>query len=438
MPGTPDNVRTIKVDMMARVEGEGALNVTVKDGLVQDVQLRIFEPPRFFEAFLQGRHVNEVPDIVARICGICPVAYQMSAVHAIEPIFDVEIPDAIRNLRRLLYCAEWIESHVLHIYMLQAPDFLGFASGLDMARVHPDLVKQGLRLKKAGNQLLTLLGGRSVHPVSVKIGGFSRVPTKEQLHSLIDELRWARDAAAKTVQWVSGFEFTDQEQDYTFLALCGPSEYPMNTGLLGTNRGHQFRVEEFETHFHEEQVPYSNALHCIFQGRSYLTGPLARLSLNYDQLSPYTKQAFAETGLSLPIKRASMGIIARSLEVLYAVDEAIRLIEEYEPPPVSSVPVTFKTGTGIAVTEAPRGVLYHRYQVDEDGTILLAKIVPPTSQNQRRIEDDLRNMLPGLLDLNDEETAIKCEQHIRSYDPCISCATHFLKFTKEDLSITEI
>ena len=430
----PSNTRTIKIDMMARVEGEGALTVTVKDGQVQNVQLRIFEPPRFFEAFLQGRHVNEVPDIVARICGICPVAYQMSAVHALEPIFGVEIPRAIRDLRRLLYCGEWIESHVLHIYMLQAPDFLGYASGLDMARVHPDLVKQGLRLKKAGNHLITLLGGRSVHPVSVKIGGFSQVPTKDKLRVLKDEFLWARDAAVKTLQWVSGFEYTDLEQDYTFLALRGPSEYPMNTGQLVTNESHCLNVSEFEEHFHEEQVPYSTALHCTFQGKSYLTGPLARMALNHDQLSPFTKEIFAETGFSLPFKRASMGIVARSVEVLYALDEALRIIEEYEPPLSPSVPVTIKAGTGIAATEAPRGVLYHRFQVNEDGTIQLAKIIPPTSQNQRRMEDDLRSMLPGLLHLNDKEIANKCERHIRSYDPCISCATHFLKFTREEAS----
>ncbi len=434
MPGNPNNTRTIKIDMMARVEGEGALNVTVKDGQVQDVQLRIFEPPRFFEAFLQGRHVNEVPDIVARICGICPVAYQMSAVHALEPIFGVEIPQAIRDLRRLLYCAEWIESHVLHIYMLQAPDFLGFASGLEMARVHPDLVKRGLRLKKAGNQLLTLLGGRSVHPVSVKVGGFSQVPTKDQLHGLKDELLWARDAAVMTLKWVSDFEFTDLEQNYTFLALRGPSEYPMNVGSLITNEGHHLITSEFEDHFQEEQVPYSTALHCTLQGKSYLTGPLARLALNYDQLSPFVKEVFAATNFTLPFKLASMGIVARSVEVLYTIDESLRLIEEYEPPKFPSVPVTLKAGIGMAATEAPRGVLYHRYQVKEDGTIQLAKIVPPTSQNQRRIEDDLRNLLPGLLHLSDEEAATKCEEHIRSYDPCISCATHFLKFTREDLS----
>jgi coenzyme F420-reducing hydrogenase alpha subunit len=433
MPGTPEKSRTIKIDMMARVEGEGALHITVQDGRVQDVQLRIFEPPRFFEAFLQGRHVNEVPDIVARICGICPVAYQMSAVHALEPVFGVEIPQGIRDLRRLLYCGEWIESHVLHIYMLQGPDFLGFASGLEMARSHPDLVKRGLRMKKAGNQLLTLLGGRSVHPVSVQIGGFSQVPTKSVLHALKDELLWARDAAVGTLRWVSGFEFRDPEQTYTFLALRGPSEYPMNEGEVVTNQGHHMAASEFERHFHEEQVPYSNALHCTLNGKSYLTGPLARLALNHDQLSVLAKDVLQDTGFTLPFNRASMGIVARSVEVLYAFDEALRLIEQYEPPGAPFVPVTLRAGIGMAATEAPRGVLYHRYEVNADGTVRIARIVPPTSQNQRRMEDDLRILLPGILHLNDQETAMQCEQLIRSYDPCISCATHFLKFTREEV-----
>jgi len=436
MPGNSDNTHTIKIDMMARVEGEGALHVTVQDGRIHDVQLRIFEPPRFFEAFLQGRHANDVPDIVARICGICPVAYQMSAVHALEPIFGLDIPQGIKDLRRLLYCGEWIESHVLHIYMLQSPDFLGFDSGLDMARSHPDLVKRGLRIKKAGNQLLTLLGGRSVHPVSVTIGGFSQVPTKNALHALKDEFLWARDAAVETLRWVSGFEFRDPEQAYTFLALRGPSEYPMNEGDLVTNQEHHMTASEFESHFHEEQVSYSNALHCTLNGKSYLTGPLARLALNQDQLSLLAKEIFQSTGLALPFNRASMGIVARAVEVLYACDEALRLIENYEPPGAPAVPVTFRAGIGMAATEAPRGVLYHRYEVNPDGTIRIAKIVPPTSQNQRRIEDDLRNLLPGILHLTDQETAQKCEQHIRSYDPCISCATHFLKLTRENLPAT--
>ena len=419
---------------MARVEGEGALHVTVQDGQVQDVQLRIFEPPRFFEAFLQGRHFSEVPDIVARICGICPVAYQMSAVHALEPIFGIEIPKPLRDLRRLLYCAEWIESHTLHVYMLHAPDFLGYESGIEMARDCPDIIKRGLRLKKAGNQLLALLGGRSVHPVSVKVGGFYRVPSIRELENLKDELFWARDAAAETVRWVAGLEFQDPEQEYTFVALRSQTEYPMNEGAIASNQGLEIPQTQFENHFHEEQVPYSNALHCTLRGGSYLAGPLARLHLNYDQLSPLAKEGLTATGLHLPFKRPSLGIIARSVEVLYALDEAIRLIDQYEPPREPAVTGISRAGIGMAATEAPRGLLYHRYHVNSDGTIQLTKIVPPTSQNQRRIEDDLRSFLPSILHLTNEEAALNCERIIRSYDPCISCATHFLKLDVKVLS----
>ena len=213
------------------------MRVTVKDGEVRDVELRIFEPPRYFEAFLVGRHFAEVPDIVARICGICPVAYQMSAVHALEQAFGIRVPGPIRDLRRLIYCAEWIESHALHVYMLHAPDFLGYDGAIDMAKDHRDAVARGLRLKRAGNRLLALLGGRSVHPVSVKVGGFSRVPTRHELLGLTDELLWARDAAIETVQWVAGFEKPEFRQDYTFAALAPEDEYPFNEGPIRSSQG---------------------------------------------------------------------------------------------------------------------------------------------------------------------------------------------------------
>ena len=427
MPGKPPKTRTINVDMVARVEGEGALHVTVKDGAIQDVQLRIFEPPRFFEAFLQGRHYSEVPDIVARICGICPVAYQMSAVHAIESIFGVSVDGALRDLRRLLYCAEWMESHTLHIYMLHGPDFLGFESGIEMAKQYPDIVKRGLRLKKAGNDLLALLGGRSVHPVSVKVGGFSKVPSIKDFDKIQEDLLWARDAALDTVKWVAGFDFQDPEQDYTFVSLRSSTEYPMNEGRIASSRGLDVPAAEFERHFTERQVSYSHALQCTLNGASYFVGPLARLHLNHERLPTVAKQALEASGLRLPLKRASTGIVARAVEVLFAVEEALSIIERYEPPPEPAVPVTVKSGEGTAATEAPRGILYHRYRVQEDGSIHEAKIVPPTSQNQSRIEEDLRAYLPSVLHLSNKEAAVNCERIIRSYDPCISCATHFLK-----------
>ncbi len=427
MPGKETSTRTISINMIARVEGEGALDVTVKDGQVCNVQLRIFEPPRFFEAFLQGRSYEEVPDIVARICGICPVAYQMSAVHALEQIFGIQCEQSIRDLRRLMYCGEWIESHVLHMYMLHAPDFLGYESAIAMAKDYPKMVNRGLRLKKIGNQILTLLGGRSVHPVSVKVGGFSRVPRVHELQSLREELLWARDAAVETIYWVAGFTFPDFVQPYTYVALKPSREYPFNEGPIASNLGLHIAANEFESHFLESQVPHSNALHCVLHGSSYLAGPLARLHLNRDQLSPLTKQTLTDTGLPLPLCNPFHSIVARATEVLYAIEEAIRLIETYQAPSAPAVPVVVRAGTGMACTEAPRGILYHRFNVADDGTIKEAKITPPTSQNQLRIEEDLQAFIPQILTQTNKEVALSCERVIRCYDPCISCATHFLK-----------
>jgi coenzyme F420-reducing hydrogenase alpha subunit len=423
--------RTIAVDLMARVEGEGALRVTVERGRVRDVELRIFEPPRFFEAFLVGRHFEEVPDIVARICGICPVAYQMSAVHALEAIFGLSVDGPLRDLRRLLYCAEWIESHALHVYMLHAPDFLGYASAIEMARDHPQAVTRGLRLKKAGNALLALLGGRSVHPVSVKVGGFSRVPRRRELEALRDELRWAHDAAVETVRWVAGFEFPDFAQDYTCVALSPADGYPFNEGAIASSGGLRIPGRDFESRFAETQVPYSSALHCTLDGSAYLVGPLARLRLNEAHLTPAAGQALRDTGLGLPLRNPFHGIVARAVEIVLATEEALRLIDAYEPPAEPARPVTVTAGVGAACTEAPRGLLYHRYRVGPDGTILEAKIVPPTSQNQRRIEEDLRGFVPRVLDRPNREAAAACERVIRCYDPCISCATHFLRLEVE-------
>jgi sulfhydrogenase subunit alpha len=419
--------RTIAVGAIARVEGEGALRVTVKDGEVRDVELRIFEPPRYFEAFLVGRHFTEVPDIVARICGICPVAYQMSAVHAIEQIFGLRVDGGLRDLRRLLYCGEWIESHALHVYMLQAPDFLGYDSGIEMAKDHRDVVTRGLRLKKTGNAIMTLLGGRSVHPVSVKVGGFSRVPSRRELEGLTAELLWARDAAAETIRWTAAFDYPDFSPDYTFVALRHADEYPFNEGRLETSNGLSISVGEFERHFTEHQVAYSNALHCTLRGTSYLVGPMARVNLNHDRLSPLARELLAGTGVSLPLRNPFHGIIARAVEILYALEEALRLIERYEPPPMPALAVTVRSGTGTACTEAPRGILYHRYRVDDEGIVREAKIVPPTSQNQGRIEQDLRQFMPRVLNRSNEEASLACERVIRCYDPCISCATHFLR-----------
>jgi coenzyme F420-reducing hydrogenase alpha subunit len=417
--------RTIKVGTLARVEGEGGMLVEVHDGRVEKVQLNIFEPPRFFEALLRGRDYSEAPDITARICGICPVAYQMSACLAMEDAFGVTVPDEIRLMRRLLYCGEWIESHALHIFFLHAPDFLGFDSGIDMAREHRGVVESALRIKRAGNELMSVVGGRSVHPVNVKVGGFHRMPTVPELAAIRPDLVAARDEVLELVPLLAGFDFPDFEQPYLYVSLGADNGYPLESGALVSSEGLRAPVRDFEEHVVEEHVAHSNALHARFDGQLYVVGPLARYSLHADALSPLAAQVAHAAGLGPQCRNPFRSILVRTVELVYALDEAIRIIDDW-PGCVASVPVEVRAGVGHGATEAPRGLLYHRYRVDESGAITEAQIVPPTSQNQRSVEDDLRVFVQDRLDLPHDALTQQCETAIRNYDPCISCATHFL------------
>lgn len=424
--------RTIKVDLLARVEGEGALYVRYREGRLEDVRLTIFEPPRFFEALLRGRSPMEAPDITARICGICPVAYQMSAVHALERGAGVIIGGQIRALRRLIYCGEWIESHVLHIYMLHAPDFLGLPDAVELARTHGDVVRRGLRMKKAGNALIECVGGRAVHPVNVRVGGFFRAPARAELMALVPDLEWGREAALETLRFVSTLTAPQLERDYEFVALRHAAEYPFNEGRIVSSDGIDIDPEEWPAYFEEFQVRHSTALHARAKGRGpYLTGPLARYALNFDRLPAFVQSAARDAGLGAVCRNPFQSIVVRAVEVLFAFDEALRIIAAYEEPDPAFLAVELAGVTGHAATEAPRGMLYQRYEVGTDGLIATANIVPPTSQNQASIESDLWRVATDGHDMQDEALRARCEQAIRNHDPCISCATHFL-----DLRVT--
>ena len=422
-----ETTRTIKVDYLARVEGEGALYVKIRGAHVLDVKLRIFEPPRFFEALLRGRAFAEAPDITARICGICPVAYQMSAVHALEDALGVRVDGQLRALRRLIYCGEWIESHALHVYLLHAPDFLGYPDAIQMAKEHRDAVQRGLQLKKVGNEVIGLVGGREIHPINVRVGGFYKVPAPRDLAPLAARLTWARDAALETVRWVAGFPFPDLEHDYEFVALHHPEEYPLNEGRIASTKGLDIPAREYDAHFAEDHVEHSNALHSRLRERgAYCVGPMARYALNYARLSPLAQEAARAAGLGPVCRNPFKSIVVRAVEILWACDEALRLIAAYESPAEPCIAVPRRAATGYACTEAPRGLLYHRYRLHADGTILDAKIVPPTSQNQKMIEEDLARLVSRHLELPQPELTWRCEQAIRNHDPCISCANHFL------------
>ncbi|HEY2105021.1 MAG TPA: Ni/Fe hydrogenase subunit alpha [Candidatus Binataceae bacterium] len=425
-------MKTIKVDYLARVEGEGAVRIRFRGDQVRDVQVRIFEPPRFFEAFLRGRSYAEVPDITARICGICPVAYQMSSCAAMEDALGIEVGPAIAALRRLFYCGEWIESHALHMFFLHAPDFLGYPDATAMAREHREVVLDGLAIKKAGNDIVRAIGGREIHPINPRVGGFHSLPPRAALLELIPALEKARQAALGALEWMGRLNYPDYQCDHEFVAVNAGGEYPFIGDRLISNRGLDISVRDYDRHFEERQVPHSNALHSrLSQRGAYLCGPLARFNLHFDKLSAAAREAARRAGLTPPCLNPFKSIMVRAVEVAFALEEAIALIEAYDGIGEPFVPAQVVSSIGYGVSEAPRGMLYHRYRIDDAGIIRDAAIVPPTSQNLASIEEDLKRLAPQMIGMTHPDATHLAEQTVRNYDPCISCATHFLKLTLE-------
>jgi coenzyme F420-reducing hydrogenase alpha subunit len=420
--------KSIKVDYLARVEGEGSLYVKIQNNRVKDVKLKIFEPPRFFEAFLRGRDFREAPDITARICGICPIAYELGASYAMEDVCGVKVTGPLRALRRLIYCGEWIESHALHIFMLHAPDFLGYEDAIQMAKDHPKIVQSALKMKKLGNDIMVLLGGREIHPINLRVGGFYKVPTKRELQALTNDLKWGRESALQAVQWASKLSFPEFEQDYEYMAMRHLDEYAIIEGRLVSNKGMDIPIREYDKHLIESHVEHSTALHTHLEGgANCFLGPLARYSLNFDKLASLAQDAARRAGLGQRCFNPFKSIIVRCVEVLHSFEEALEIIENYEEPDKPAVEVQPRAGTGYGSTEAPRGICYHRYTLDEQGIILDAKIVSPTAVNQATIEKDLWHFVEPNIKLPKDKLQWKCEQAIRNYDPCISCSAHFLK-----------
>ncbi|HEY5730095.1 MAG TPA: Ni/Fe hydrogenase subunit alpha [Anaerolineales bacterium] len=426
-------MKSINVPALARVEGEGGLYIGLENGKAVEIRLDIYEPPRFFEGFLKNRFLQEVPDITARICGICPVAYQMSSVYALENALGVKVTPEVRALRRLMYCGEYIESHALHIYMLQAPDLLGKESALELAAVAPEVVKSALRLKKIGNDLLKTIGGRSVHPVNACVGGFYSWPDVAQMRALLPDLEWGLGAALDCVRWAVTLPYPDLEIDYDFVALHHPDEYAVIEGDVWSSNGRKLSTADYEQGYLEKHIKHSNALHgYTVDGNTYLVGPLARLNLNHEQLLPLARKSMEEANIKLPLKNPYKSLIARAVELVQAYEEAILLVNDYNPKGPSCIELKLKAGEGTSATEAPRGLLYHRYRIDENGLVQSAKITPPTAQNLPRIEADLFELAPKIITMPEAEATLTAEHLVRAYDPCISCATHFLKLKVDE------
>ena len=369
-----------------------------------------------------------------RICGICPVAYQMSAIYGLEELFGVQVPPGTHELRRLLYLGEWIESHMLHVHLLALPDYLGFDDAIQLAKAgFKDAVERGLRLKRLGNDLMATIGGREIHPVSPRVGGFSKAASKRGLEGYLPRLEDAAADLLDVAGLVASLEMPAYPRETEMVGIVDPDEYGICRGSMASTGGRRWAFADHETVTEEVHVAHSNALHSVFADTKepYFLGPLARVSLNAAQLPPFARDVMERAGLVLPTADPFAGMAARVVETALAVAEAIELIRAYEPPDPPQTPVTPRAGRAMWATEAPRGTLYHRYDVADDGTIVEAKIVPPTAQNLRHIEKDLWELLPTVLERPDRDVARFAEMVVRNYDPCISCATHFLRLDIE-------
>lgn len=417
----------LKVPFVTRVEGEGALEISATGDHIETLQLQIFEPPRLFEQLLVGRPFTDVPDLSARICGICPMAYQLTSILAMERLFQVRLPQALTDLRTLMNLGEWLQSHALHIHFLAMPDFLGFDSALAMASQHADLLKRGMQIQEAGNTLLRLLGGRSVHPVGLQVGGFSQLPSQAAWDNATRQVYEAIPAVHALLEWTARLTLPDYSQPFISVSLVNDSDYPICDGQIVSSDGLRISSGAYFDHFQEHQVEHSTALYSLMHDTSYLVGPLARLNLNSERLPRAIQDRAANHGLHFPSQNMFKSIQARALECVWALHRARELLEQGCPKEEPNVPFSVRPGTCCFSTEAPRGLIFHQYQIDESGKVVACCIIPPTSQNQARIEEDLRTSLIRFgLAKSDADITHFCERVIRNYDPCISCSTHFL------------
>ena len=421
-------LRQVCIPLLSRVAGQCALDLDIEGERIAAVRLRLLEPPRLFERLLEGYGYDQVVDAIARICGLCPVAYQVAAAQAFERLFGSEPSPWACAMRRVLCCGEWLQSHALHIHLLAAPDLLGVDDALAMARGHATVLERGLRLHALGADLVRLFGGRRAHPVGVRVGGFHHAPAKSDVEGLVVRLGAAIREAEELVRWTAAFDVPADEQPFTSVALGHPHEYAIGAGRIQSGDGLDVSVGQFEDELSTVQLPYSTAWHSQIHNRPYLVGPIARLNLNFRELPPAVRVVLETLPTPVPTHNMFHSVVARAVEVLLAVHEAHRLLEGYEPPVAPAVPVHPVAGTAVGATEAPRGLLWLRFEIDSRGVLRHARIVPPTSQNQGRCEEDLRASLERFgLGHSDAELARHAERVIRNYDPCTSCAAHFLR-----------
>ncbi|PNX52039.1 MAG: hypothetical protein BV456_00780 [Thermoplasmata archaeon M8B2D] len=417
--------KTIKVDYIARVEGQGAISIDItKYGKVENLQFKIFEPPRFFESFLVGRKYDEVMELTSRICGICPVAHQITALRAVENAMGIVISNQTRDLRKLMAISAHIQSNVLSMYFLSLPDLMGYESIIAMVKDHLDIVKRALMLKKLGNDIIQLIGGRSVHPVTMIVDGFTSIPSKKKFEVIRKRLVDAKKVAFETVDIFANIKIPDFTRKCEHVAISNSKSYAINEGRLKSTGGIDIDETNYRDYIFEKQKPYSTALHSYIKNRdSFMVGPLPRVNLNLKQMSDDARNTAGNCGMKFPNYNPFVSHLARAIELVHDIDESIEIIERLPLKEEHSTHMC-KSGFGAAITEAPRGSLYHSYVLNNNGVVKKADIVPPTAHNAYNIEKDMNEFVQTIIDDPLDKITLKCEMLVRAYDPCISCSAH--------------
>jgi sulfhydrogenase subunit alpha len=429
--GKETTMTTVNVNVhhLTRVEGHGNIVVDVKNGELVKCDLEIVEAPRFFEAMLRGRPYYEASHITSRICGICATGHATASLRATENALGVEISEQTELLRKLVFHGEIIDSHVLHVYMLVAPDFFGVGSVLPLASSHPEVVKRALRIKKLSGDLCAMVSGRHTHPIAMTVGGFTHLPTIEELLAMKERLVAAREDMDETIALLKALPWPQFERETEYVSLQKDDEYAYIDGVIATTDGFTYELPDYRKVTNEYLVPHSTAKHTKHNRESYMVGALARFNNNYEQLHPRAKAAAEELGMKPIVTNSFLNSAAQAIEMVHCVEDSINLIDELVDRGIKEEPryqFQGKGGEGVGSCDVPRGILFHNYIIDDEGLIQGANCIIPTNQNYGNMEADMRALVPQVLDRPQEEITHMMEMLIRAYDPCISCSTHFL------------
>jgi coenzyme F420-reducing hydrogenase alpha subunit len=428
----------INVEYLTRVEGHGNIVVNVREGRLEKCQLDVVESPRFFEGMLRGRSIFEAQHITSRICGICSCGHSLASIQAAEDAIGFTPSEQTLLLRRFLLHMEFLDSHVLHIYILVAPDILGVPSFVPLITTHNKVVRRALRLKKTYNNICDIFVGRHVHPISAIVGGFTKLPREKDLDAMLDLLTWTRPDIEATIELVRTLRFPEFQRETEYVSLVSDDTlYPLLSGDIGSSDGVRMEKHSYKQVANEFTVPHSSAKHTRLSRDSYMVGSLARFNMNYNKLHPKAKQTAEYLGLKPEVANPYLNTAAQLVECVHCLEEGIEIIEEFKKKGVKYeeelavglnekevIPV--KAGNGVGAVEVPRGVLFHNYEVDDRGIIQNANCIIPTNQNLNNIEHDMKKLVPEILEKTDEEITLALEMLVRAYDPCISCSTHFL------------